>query len=572
MSNEVVLSSALRANLLSLQNTQSNIDKVQNILSTGLKVSSALDNPQNFFAAQSLKNRASDLTRLLDGIGQSVQTVKSADKGVNALNTLISQASSIVDTARDAITKGGREASVTSNTDLSKLVNLIDDPVIATNDQITFTIKKADGTIVSPAATVIGATTSLQEYVAAINDIKDTSNNQLLKAEITSAGNLKITGLNGATYNATIRASTGTAGGPEDVALASALGFGTVAKNTRTGGANSAVEFTAVPASRLVSGVFYDGSTGAAAGFAEASDALTTVRDALGDGVNAAGTARFATGTAGNNGAIQVTVNDNAVVNINFTDTTTTIQELVDGINTNANLNTLIKASYDATTGQFAIDAISSAVKTIQIGALANGTTTTRADFDFGTDDFFLTGNVANNRESETFTLGASASLLSQYENDYNTVRDQIDALVKDSGYRGVNLLAGDSLVTNFNEDRSSKLTTKGAILNSAGLGLTAANFSTTANIEDATTKVKAAQDTLRSFGATLSNSLSIIQTRESFTKDIVDNLGEGADKLTLADQNEEGAKLLALQTRQQLGVTALSLASQAQQSVLRLF
>ena len=77
---------------------------------------------------------------------------------------------------------------------------------------------------------------------------------------------------------------------------------------------------------------------------------------------------------------------------------------------------------------------------------------------------------------------------------------------------------------------------------------------------------------TVRNFGSTLANDLSIIQTRESFTQSTINTLKEGADKLTLADQNEEGANLLSLQTRQQLGVTALSLASQSQQAVLRLF
>jgi flagellin len=69
-----------------------------------------------------------------------------------------------------------------------------------------------------------------------------------------------------------------------------------------------------------------------------------------------------------------------------------------------------------------------------------------------------------------------------------------------------------------------------------------------------------------------LANSLSIVQTRQTFTEDLVNELEAGAEKLTVADTNEEGAKLLALQTRQQLGVTSLSLAVQSQQSVLRLF
>jgi flagellin-like hook-associated protein FlgL len=62
------------------------------------------------------------------------------------------------------------------------------------------------------------------------------------------------------------------------------------------------------------------------------------------------------------------------------------------------------------------------------------------------------------------------------------------------------------------------------------------------------------------------------VQTRQDFTKDLVNTLTAGADNLTLADTNEEGAKLLALQTRQQLSQTALSLSNQADQAVLRLF
>jgi flagellin-like hook-associated protein FlgL len=76
----------------------------------------------------------------------------------------------------------------------------------------------------------------------------------------------------------------------------------------------------------------------------------------------------------------------------------------------------------------------------------------------------------------------------------------------------------------------------------------------------------------VRNFGSTLANDLSIIQTRQDFTKETINNLQEGSDKLTLADKNEEGARLLALQTQQQLGVISLSMASQSAQSVLRLF
>ena len=76
----------------------------------------------------------------------------------------------------------------------------------------------------------------------------------------------------------------------------------------------------------------------------------------------------------------------------------------------------------------------------------------------------------------------------------------------------------------------------------------------------------------LRAIASQLGSQLSVVQTRQDFTKNIVNTLTVGADNLVLADSNEEGAKLLALNTRQQLSQTALSLASQADQGVLRLF
>ena len=78
--------------------------------------------------------------------------------------------------------------------------------------------------------------------------------------------------------------------------------------------------------------------------------------------------------------------------------------------------------------------------------------------------------------------------------------------------------------------------------------------------------------NTLRTMASELGNNYSIVETRESFTENLVNVLEEGADKLTLADMNEESANMLALQTRQQLAINSLSLASQAAQSVLSLF
>jgi flagellin-like hook-associated protein FlgL len=587
MTGEVVLSAALRNNLLSLQRTQSSIDRTQGILSTGLKVSSALDNPQSFFASQALKNRSSDLSALLDGIGQSIQTIKTADTGVTSLTKLVEQASSIVDSARDAITNGSKEAALTGTVNLSKITSngatggLTSVTGINTGAELTFTVKKADGTAVvlnNPGGIGAGSVNivtgdSTEQLITKINDLVNSATGEaVLKAELTSAGYLKVTALNGGSFNMAFDADgTGVATtattSTADQTFASALGFGGIAIQTSAGVAAASQVFTvsatATNNTKLTSGIFYKNGN---SGFASASDLLTAVDDS-----DTGGQVRFSA-SANETSGITITVNGSKTSS-KVRITGTTIQGLVDSINNDSNVGSLVKANYDATTGQFTIEAKNATVQTIKIDAVGsdNGAAT-RVDFDFGTSQAFLPGATAGISTGETFILASAASTLSQYEADYNKIRDQIDDLVEDSSYRGVNLLKGDTLDTYFNENRSNKLSTTGTNLSSTNIGIAKADFSRLDTIETAATQTRAGLSTLRNFGSTLANSLSVIQTRQDFTTNLINTLNEGSDKLTLADQNEEGAKLLALQTRQQLGVTALSLAAQAQQSVLRLF
>ncbi|MDA9519407.1 hypothetical protein XI06_03330 [Bradyrhizobium sp. CCBAU 11434] len=84
----IVLSSSVRQNLLSLQSTADLLATTQSRLSTGKSVNSALDNPTNFFTAQSLDNRASDINNLLDGIANGVQVLQAANTGITSLQKL----------------------------------------------------------------------------------------------------------------------------------------------------------------------------------------------------------------------------------------------------------------------------------------------------------------------------------------------------------------------------------------------------------------------------------------------------------------------------------------------------
>ena len=97
----VVLSSAIRSNLLQLQNIGRDQGVIQNRLATGLKVSSALDDPQNFFQAQGLNNRASDLSRLQDSMRIGVRTLEAADKGIKAMTKITETMMGLARQARD---------------------------------------------------------------------------------------------------------------------------------------------------------------------------------------------------------------------------------------------------------------------------------------------------------------------------------------------------------------------------------------------------------------------------------------------------------------------------------------
>jgi len=98
MSN-IVLSASVRQNLLSLQSTADLLATTQERLSTGKKVNTALDNPTNFFTAQGLDNRASDISNLLNGINNGVQVLQAANTGITSLQKLIDSAKSIANQA-----------------------------------------------------------------------------------------------------------------------------------------------------------------------------------------------------------------------------------------------------------------------------------------------------------------------------------------------------------------------------------------------------------------------------------------------------------------------------------------
>lgn len=98
--SDIVLSSGVRSNLLQLQQTSELITSTQTKLATGKRVNSALDNPNNFFTAQGLDNRANDLSNLLDSMATGINTIQAANNGISAITKLVQSAQSLVSQAQ----------------------------------------------------------------------------------------------------------------------------------------------------------------------------------------------------------------------------------------------------------------------------------------------------------------------------------------------------------------------------------------------------------------------------------------------------------------------------------------
>lgn len=557
-SSDVVLSAALRNNLLSLQGTQRLIDTVQLRLATGLKINSALDGAQKFFTSQSLSNRASDLSRLLDGINLSIRTIEEANTGVTAISTLVEQAQALAEDAKSATLAASGFAQIKSSKNLNTTGALVaaSGGTIVAGDDITISVVRANGTIVTSAANVVNFAAGDTIYNVAGYINADAAINPYVQATVDSNGRLTLTSKE---VGASIRIQDGTtslgADGYAFLGLETFVGTEETVAGTRQGGTAVAgrILYSQLTAGTAVNGLYNSSDTlGAQASFLDnaGADSIQVILDI--DGVS--------------------TVTTAALLDTN------TIQDMIDDINNNATVNTKVVASFNRTTGRIELE-FADSVGYVDLQFQANAAST--IDFGFSSSpagpvtivpptDVVLA--AAGNDISERFSFSGSNADVTQFQDDFNVIRGQIDSLVEDANIRGVNLLQGDTLTTFFNEDRTNTLATVGSDLSAAGLGIKVANFSNTANVQLSIDATITALDAVRNFGTTIANSLSIIQTRRDFTESTITTLKAGANDLITADQNEEGANLLALQTRQQLGVTALSLAAQSQQSVLRLF
>ncbi|GIQ79360.1 flagellin [Bradyrhizobium sp. ma5] len=527
----IVLSSSVRQNLLSLQSTADLLATTQNRLSTGKKVNTALDNPTNFFTAQSLDNRASDINNLLDGIGNGVQVLQAANTGITSLQKLVDSAKSVANQALQAAVGYSQKSQVTT----AVVTGATTDDIRGT---ATYSNAILAGTAVNNNLTTPAAITTATKLVTA-------TNSDTLAA--TPTGTINV---NGKSITFSTSQTTSTTDSSGNVTLGTGAGSNLTVGDLLTAidgitGTTTASTITA-GALQISTGVNQDlnisGSGLAAFGLTAGTKARTVATPSPLDGLT------LTIGATGNGKATNITFGSGA-------GQVKSLNDLNNALSAN-NLQASLSAS-GALTISTTNDAASSTIGTIGGTAAASGK--------------LFNGLAGSAPVQDPNGLSNRANLVNQY----NNILDQITTTAQDASYNGINLLNGDQLKLTFNETGSSTLKIQGVTFDASGLNLTkltaGTDFIDNASANATLKTLNSASGLLRTQASTLGSNLSIVQIRQDFSKNLINVLQTGSSNLTLADTNEEAANSQALSTRQSIAVSALALANQSQQSVLQL-
>lgn len=605
--SEISLTASMRSNLLSLQSTQKLMDTTQDRLSTGKKVNSAMDNPTNYFTAQSLTARANDLDALMDSIGQAISTLETADQGITTLTDFVEQAKSLANSARDTanvkssvtssvtfdplnvknqkvvdviggINAGdsftirlGKSTTIEGTTNLNETQTLADlgfaaddaMEILVDGESYTFVMQAGAGVTEQPSnrQATVGVDTTLEDFLAGIVETIGRKNISVglvdgkIEMKTLDNSSLVVRSYEGVTKKrqyATITL-TGPGGTIADTVL-KGTGELKVGDVTLTAGMSSDAVIKAFQGDKNYGAYVKD--DGNIAIFKRDGSSITAgeFTDVDPDDVGTDDVAAAPTPAAGDEFVLT-----GATANRKFND----------GLGIDTGYTVTITADMTAEDFRKTL----SALEGIEADFNDKGNLIIYGEEG---DDLIITDQTGK----AAALLGVEGSATNgnneraTYASQFDKVLTQIDQLVQDTSYKGINLLNGDDLTVNFNETRTSFLEIKGVTFDSKGIGLTTSDneWKSNEDIDRSLTQIEKATSLLRAQASEFGQNLATVTTREDFTDNMINNLVSGSDKLTLADMNEEAANMLALQTRQQLATNSLSLASQAAQSVLRLF
>jgi flagellin len=97
--SSISLTASVGSSLAALKTTARSLETTTDRLSTGKKVSSAIDNPTNYFAAQNYTARANSLSSRLDSMSEATEQINAADNGITTIKNYLSQMKGVVNNA-----------------------------------------------------------------------------------------------------------------------------------------------------------------------------------------------------------------------------------------------------------------------------------------------------------------------------------------------------------------------------------------------------------------------------------------------------------------------------------------
>jgi len=528
MANEIALSAAIRSNLLALQNTQHLQDTTQGHLSTGLKVSSAVDDPVAYFQSKALSDRASDFQNNKDNIDQGISSLSTALQGITSIQTLVSQLKGLALSAQSA-----------SSTQIGGLIkqynNLrtqINTMAADTSYQGLNLINGAGSTLDVVFSNLTGSNLTVGSVDASVganglNIVQGYSSNGNFQLGFQSVASGKLVGEGNVVevvYSATAALTSGNysfAYGTQNltISVASAGGFSggglTTTANFAPGTVYSVVVGSNVFGNAAISGFGYNigsGSTGGNVNFENTS----------GNFFISIPTVTAATVTTANGFTISFSL-DGLTGNTLATGTYT--------FNYGGETISFMVGTGNANSGAFDSSTVYHNGDTLTLNVLT-GAVLPAVGFGTGNALGYMSGGFTQ-----------TVVTVSGYYFAGNT-SNYIYASMSGSSGDNVSAIDGQTYIDSNLIGSVNKL------------------------VERLSTNL----ETLRSYAQGLGTNVALLNTRLDFTSSYMNLLNAGSGKLTLADLNQEGANLLALQTRQSLGIQSLSFAGQNEKSILQLF
>jgi len=165
----------------------------------------------------------------------------------------------------------------------------------------------------------------------------------------------------------------------------------------------------------------------------------------------------------------------------------------------------------------------------------------------------------------------ASADRLPTITQQFDILRNQLDALATDVSYGGVSLLSDPagtlSVEVGDVSGATADIAGQAASASALGIGTASGTYNAFATGAD----IAAAVDVLRGAASRLGSGVALLNIRETFSSDLSATLQGGVDDLVLADLDEEAARLVSARTRDQLGAFSLGVAAESETAIQQL-